>query len=235
MISTVLLVLLVGGCAGLQMRAERVGKNLQKDMPMTTMMPMNSTDNMMNMTMVTMMPMNSTDNMMNMTMTTMMSMNSTDNTMNMTMVTMVPMNATTTTEMPVWNMTTMDPGSNFTMVTTSEPNTTFPWTTMTPTPTPTSAPGNGSCGGILFVEQMTRDISQMNKMNFFNITKSLVSQLHSENKMAPYSFGYAQFGNGVYKGINTSDYFDFMRDLEQAESNFTMYNKPNGGYTYLEP
>ena len=228
MISPILLVLLIGGCAGLAIKPHKTAKNLQKDIPMTTMMPVwNSTNNFMNKTMATVMP--------GMNMSTLPASYPTNGWSNLTM----------STFMPIWNMTTMNPGGNITMMTTTgymnitgttvnPMNFTTPWSNVT-YPTTAPPPGNGSCGGIIFIEQMTRDLTHQSKMDFFNITRALVSELYNQGKMMPYSFGYAQFGNSVYKGINMSDYFDFMRDLDQSETNFTMSNQPNGGYTYLEP
>ncbi|KAE9552130.1 hypothetical protein FO519_004666 [Halicephalobus sp. NKZ332] len=231
MLSAVFVLLLVGGCAGLQRGPARSGRYHQKSMNMTTVFPSwTSTRNSGNGTMSTWFP----------------SWNATSNMPVWNMTTAQPGNVTfpswnTTSDMPVWNMTTTpwwnstSPGNvtmmSTTMTTTSLYNVTDPWNITTPTP----IPGNGSCGGIIFIEQMTKEIMPEKKTDFFNVTRALAAQLHSQGKWTPYSYAYAQYGSTVYRGINVTDYFDFVRNLDQAEYNFTTTNKPNGGYTYLSP
>ena len=86
------------------------------------------------------------------------------------------------------------------------------------------------CSGIIFVQEMSQYIPYDDKFIFFNLIKRIASAV------SPYlQFGFFQYGNGIYQRLQLTDYYTFVKTVDNAEADFNITRKPNGSLVYIAP
>ncbi|KAE9546794.1 hypothetical protein FO519_009995 [Halicephalobus sp. NKZ332] len=95
--------------------------------------------------------------------------------------------------------------------------------------TTTRAPDSGiTCGGVIFLAEMTSYISFQHHVEFFELIKKLKSKFSSG-----LDFGFAQFGTVVYRNVEIVDSSTFDSQVAEAFDQYLSAGTPSGNQNNL--